>query len=232
MSFTPLVHVLPRAQQILWPRLRSTPGNFVLYGGTALALRIGHRESVDFDFFSNEAFDADALKASIPYLSQAADLQRTSNTLSCRVPAGADFVRVSFFGGLGMGRVGWPDLVDGGGILVASMLDLAATKAKVVQDRASARDYIDLDALLKHGVDLADALGAASAAYGPTFNPLLTAKALAYYDDGDLGSLPTNVRQRLTAALQGLDLGALPSFDVSAELAARHEAASPSSHAS
>ena len=59
----------------------------------------------------------------------------------------ADYVRISYFGGLGMGRVGRPDFVDDGGIFVASLLDLAAAKAKVVQDRASARDYIDLDAL-------------------------------------------------------------------------------------
>ena len=131
MSFTPLVHVLPKAQQVLWPALRGTPYNFVLYGGTALALRLGHRQSVDFDFFSNEAFDADTLKASIPYLSGALDLRRAPDSLSCRVPVGADFVRVSFFGGLGMGRVGRPDFVDDGGIFVASLLDLAAALEKL-----------------------------------------------------------------------------------------------------
>jgi len=34
--------------------LAGVPPHFILYGGTALALRLGHRESVDFDFFSSE----------------------------------------------------------------------------------------------------------------------------------------------------------------------------------
>ena len=41
-------HVSPRA---LWPDLAEVPHSFVLYGGTALALRLGHRISEDFDFF-------------------------------------------------------------------------------------------------------------------------------------------------------------------------------------
>ncbi|MBN9405087.1 MAG: nucleotidyl transferase AbiEii/AbiGii toxin family protein [Burkholderiales bacterium] len=49
----PRLDVLPRAQQRLWPQLSKVRGlGFVLYGGTAIALRLGHRESVDFDFFS------------------------------------------------------------------------------------------------------------------------------------------------------------------------------------
>lgn len=55
-TFTPRLDVLPPAQQALWPRLRAAAGlGFVLYGGTAIALRLGHRASVDFDFFSAKA---------------------------------------------------------------------------------------------------------------------------------------------------------------------------------
>ena len=44
--------ILPEAQKELWPFLTETPCDFVLYGGTAAALRYGHRQSIDFDFFS------------------------------------------------------------------------------------------------------------------------------------------------------------------------------------
>ncbi len=37
------LNVLPESQREVWKRLGATPGNFVLYGGTALALRLGHR---------------------------------------------------------------------------------------------------------------------------------------------------------------------------------------------
>ncbi len=46
----PRLDVLSAAQRALWPELAGLPRGFVLYGGTALALRLGHRVSVDFDF--------------------------------------------------------------------------------------------------------------------------------------------------------------------------------------
>jgi hypothetical protein len=51
-TFEPRLDVLPPSQVALWPDLRAVRESFVLYGGTALALRLGHRASVDFDFFS------------------------------------------------------------------------------------------------------------------------------------------------------------------------------------
>jgi Nucleotidyl transferase AbiEii toxin, Type IV TA system len=50
--FNPRLDILPDVQQRLWPELAQTPDNFTLYGGTAIALRLGHRQSVDFDFFA------------------------------------------------------------------------------------------------------------------------------------------------------------------------------------
>lgn len=52
MTFSPKFNILPASHRTLWNELKSTPKHFVLYGGTALALRLGHRISEDFDFFS------------------------------------------------------------------------------------------------------------------------------------------------------------------------------------
>jgi hypothetical protein len=41
-EFTPRVDVLPASQRRLWEELGATPPHFVLYGGTAIALRLGH----------------------------------------------------------------------------------------------------------------------------------------------------------------------------------------------
>jgi len=50
--FKACMSILPLAQQRLWPELRKAADlGFVLYGGTAIALRLGHKISVDFDFF-------------------------------------------------------------------------------------------------------------------------------------------------------------------------------------
>ena len=75
MTFIPNLSILPPSQLRLWPELDATPGMFTLYGGMALALRLGHRTSVDFDFFSNESFDPDELATSVPYLKEAERVQ-------------------------------------------------------------------------------------------------------------------------------------------------------------
>ena len=77
----------------------------------------------------------------------------------------------------------------------------------------SPQGNVDIDALLQAGVRLRDALGAAIAVYGDAFNPLLSVKALTYYAEGDLGTVPEAVRARLTAAAAAVDLQQLPSFE-------------------
>jgi hypothetical protein len=65
-TFKPRLDILPPSQRTLWPELDTTPDHFTLYGGTALGLRLGHRVSLDFGFFSRMAFDPDALAGELP----------------------------------------------------------------------------------------------------------------------------------------------------------------------
>jgi len=171
----------------------------VLYGGTAVALRLAHRTSVDFDFFSNDPFTPGDLLRQLKSLSITQRLQSEPDTLT--VTVGDDQpVKVSFFGGLRLRRAGKPDRAPDNRIAVASILDLAATKMAVVQDRAEQKDYLDVAALIDAGISLEQALGAARTVYGSTFNPAITLKALTFFDDGDLSKLPDHVKQTLAAA--------------------------------
>jgi hypothetical protein len=188
------------------------PPRFVLYGGTALALRRGHRTSEDFDFFTNASVVPDDLEREIDFLAGAERLQASPNTLVSLVDRGGP-VKVSFFGGLGLRRVADPDVADGVGVRIASLLDLAATKMAVVQGRAEAKDYRDIAELIAAGVALAEALAAARAVYGAAFNPLLSMKALSFFGDGDLPTLPQAVRAALLEAIRGVDLSRLPDFE-------------------
>src|SRR5947199_2531727 len=127
MAFAPNLAALPSPQRALWPELARTPDSFTLYGGTALALRLGHRASIDFVFFSNLPFDPERLAEEIPYLQEAERLQIAPQTLTCRVDRGGP-VLLSFFGGLDLGQVAAPESTNDTGLQVASLLDLAGTK--------------------------------------------------------------------------------------------------------
>jgi hypothetical protein len=205
--FQPRVDALPPAQQALWHELSATPPGFVLYGGTAIALRLGHRRSEDFDFFSNEEFSPGAIQSSVGYLEGAEAIQYAANTLTCIVQRGGP-VQVSFFGGLDLNRVADPERA--GGIWVASLLDLMAVKLSALMVRAAFKDYVDIDALMKAGIDLAQGLGAAQTVYGARFNPVISLKALTFFDEGDLHRLDAATRKRLTEAVKKVDPRNLP----------------------
>ena len=70
--------------------------------------------------------------------------------------------------------------------------------------RSEAKDYLDIAALIEHGIDLAHGLACARAFYGGHFNVALPLKALCYFEDGDLSSLPPTIRIRLTQAVQAV----------------------------
>jgi hypothetical protein len=209
-DFQPKLGILPAPQRQLWDELQAVPDEFVLYGGTALALHLGHRQSADFDFFGNRTFDPVKLSAAIPFLEGATITQQEPNTLSVSIERGGP-VKVSFFGVPGIARLQAPDIAPDNGLQVASLLDLAGTKAAVVQQRAEAKDYLDIDALLNDGrIDLPAALAAARAIYGPQFNPQITLKALSFFGDGNLSRLPRAVQGRLVLAAREVDLDRLP----------------------
>jgi hypothetical protein len=209
-DFMPRLDILPSAQRRLWDELAAVPAEFVLYGGTALALHLGHRQSVDFDFFGDRPLDPALLAPAIPFLADAIVTQRAPNTFSCTVDRGG-VIQLSFFGLPNLPRLLPPLIAPDNGVRVASLLDLAGTKASVVQVRAEAKDYIDIDALLNDGrIDLPNALAAARTIYGGPFNPQSTLKALSYFEDGNLHRLPQAVRDRLARAAREVDLDRLP----------------------
>ncbi len=203
--FKPHLDILPSAQRSLYPELQPARRGFALYGGTAIALRLGHRASVDFDFFSHDPLNVDSLFEQLPFLERSEVLQRDPNTLTVSLERGEP-VKLSFFGGITFGRVGEPDETEDGTLLVASQLDLLATKLKVLLQRVEAKDYLDIEALLRAGIELKDGLGAARTLYGSQFPPMDCVKALAYFDEGDARTLPDSTKGYLTAVVEGWNL--------------------------
>ncbi len=203
-TFTPCLEILPAAQRLLWPALRPAPRmGFVLYGGTAIALRLGHRASVDFDFFTDQPLNRAALAAFFPFLHRATVLQDTHDTLTVLVLPSAPNdrpVKISFFGTLSFGRVDEPELTGDGMLQVAALDDLMATKLKVILQRIEAKDYQDIAAMIRAGVNLSQGLAGARALYGAAFQPSESLKALVYFEGGDLHRLTDEERALLIEA--------------------------------
>lgn len=204
-DFTPRLDILPAPQRRLWEELAATPPDFTLYGGTAIALQLGHRQSVDFHFFTTQDFSPDALKRIVPFLAEGEVTQRAQNTLTVRVDRGG-WVLLSFFKPPYVKPLAPPLVAQESGLKVAALIDLAGLKVDLVQQRAQAKDFLDLDALLASGITLVEAMAAARLIHGDDYRPEITLKALSYFGDGDLPSLTAAVRQRLLKAVAGADL--------------------------
>ena len=197
--FDPRVEILPPAQKEIWLQLAPAAElSFVLYGGTAVALHLGHRVSIDFDFFRTASLEKAKIEVSFPFARHAQTIQEAENTLVLSVPMPSGPVKVSFFGGLGLGRINDPLRTRDSVLLVASLEDLLATKLKTILDRAEAKDYRDVAAMLSAGVSLEKALAAFSGNYRR--DPVLPLRALGFFKDGDLPSLPKADQDVLRAA--------------------------------
>lgn len=198
LNVAPYWNVLPKAQATLWERFLGLPEHFVLYGGTALALQLGHRNSVDFDFFSAQPIAPRQLYETLDFLAKGRITQEERNTLTVQANTKDGPVYVSFFGGLGLRCVDLPTRVPPG-VSLAGVRDIFGCKCAAIQQRESLKDLQDICALLRHGLSLVEGLGCSRAIYGNSFNPRITLMALSY--PPALEGLPEEDRQLLAQAV-------------------------------
>jgi len=196
--------ILPPPQRRLWDELACIPGDFVLYGGTAIALRLGHRESLDFDFSARANIDPAQLIARVACLANCEPVQMDGNTLTARVDREGP-VLLSFFGVPRLPVLRTPEQFDDPPLKIGDLLELGGMTALVVQKRAEVKDYLDIHALLSGGYSLAELLAAADFLYRPSFTPELTLKSLCFFDDGNLALVPAGVRRDLMRAARACD---------------------------
>ena len=163
----PHLEILGLQQRHLWPAFRGIDRLVLaLYGGIAIAMRLAHRTSVDFDFFCHGPLQRDALRQTLPWIAQASVLQDQPDTHTLLTRPGG--VKVSFFGGVHIGCITLPEKTNDEVMSVASLLDLLGTKLKVILKRAEAKDDQDVVALLTSGLKLSTGIAAARALYGVT----------------------------------------------------------------
>lgn len=151
---------------------------FYMAGGTALALQLGHRTSLDFDFYTEKKFDNEKLLRELEKRFKDIKLiQNPEQTLIVKING----KEISFF------HYPYPliySLVRNKEIpSLASKKDIAATKVMAIIQRGTKRDFIDICFLIKE-FGLKEIFEIANKKY-PSFNKYLALQALTYFKDAE-----------------------------------------------
>jgi hypothetical protein len=161
--------------------------SFSLVGGTALALRFGHRESMDLDLFTDRSFDAPRLAE---HLIATCDLQE-SETSENTVRGVIGGIKTDFLAHR-YPLLGEVEILDG--IRMFSLPDLAAMKLNAIANRGSKKDFWDYCELLDH-FTRDQMLSFCERKYrgDSVWN---VQKSLSFFDDADLEPDPRDLRGR------------------------------------
>jgi predicted nucleotidyltransferase component of viral defense system len=167
-----------RAAELYWSL--SLFSGFYLAGGTALALQIGHRISVDFDLFSDQDIERSLLPRVQRVFSDAASIAPLINN-SDELTVLVDDVKITFL------KYPFPTFdpfVIYDDVPLLSVREIAATKAYTIGLRGAFKDYIDLYFILsEQHVTLTDIIDIAEKNFGFEFNSRLFLEQLVFLDD-------------------------------------------------
>jgi len=150
---------------------------FYMAGGTALALQISHRTSLDFDFYTEKKFNSEKLRQEFSKrFKEVIERQKAEDTLILLV----DGLVVSFF------RYVYPlinPLIKIDGVNLASAEDIAAMKILAISQRGRKRDFIDIYFLIQK-FSLSQIIEFTKRKY-PMFNIYVGLQGLTYFKDAD-----------------------------------------------
>jgi hypothetical protein len=134
---------VPEPVRRLLLRLEPLPllRGFALGGGTSLALRLGHRLSVDLDFFTTEPFSPQLLLEGLELEATVMGIAPNSLTMD------AGGVKVDLLGHA-YPVLEPPEIIDG--VCLISLPDVTAMKLKAIANRGSKKDFFDFVELLDH----------------------------------------------------------------------------------
>ncbi len=153
--------------------------DFYLAEGTALSIKHSHRNSEDFDFFTNE-YKKDFMKI-LSVITPDKVLTLDSETLIFIY----QYVKFSFFK-YKYKLLKSPVFHKGLKIFLASDCDIAAMKSIAIIQRGEKKDFFDLWYLMKKkNWKIADIINFSSEKYGNIFNPSVFIKAIVYFKDAE-----------------------------------------------
>ncbi len=173
------LEVLKKEQKELLPKIAIFGNQFYLVGGTAIALQLGHRYSIDFDLFCFKSFNQNTI---IKKLVQ----QEIEHTILFKNFEGIHFIS----GGVKLTFFEYPFNIPSKiplheKLLMPSLLDLAAMKAYALGRRSKWKDYVDLYFILKEQFSLIEVTERASQIFQGGFSKKLFKAQLGFFQDID-----------------------------------------------
>lgn len=184
-------HIVDPKTFALIQQLQALPdlSTFHLVGGTALALQLGHRNSIDIDLFTKNDFSPDSLVTRLARDFAIQPSLQLQNTL------------LSVINGIKVDFIGHPypyvlPPLNEDGVTFLSLQDIAAMKLNAISNSGKRlKDFIDIYFLLEH-FSLSEMIGFYTVKY-PNFNPLIPLKAVSYFNDIDPAIDPPKLRTKL-----------------------------------
>ncbi len=152
--------------------------DFYLAGGTALALQLGHRDSIDFDFFSEHDFNTANLFEKLKEVGMRHKIQKVQDEKNTLTVIFDDSIKVSFFAY--SYKLLNPVILEEC-VRIASVEDIACMKLSAIISRSTEKDYVDLYFILQHH-KLSRLLALTEKKF-PSLDTSIILKSLIYFDD-------------------------------------------------
>lgn len=176
-------NILSPNQLNLLPIIQRFSNNYYLVGGTAIALQIGHRESIDFDLFSSAPINREQIKKELEKSDIKIDVIFEDGDQLHGIING---VKLTFY------EYSYPiehQVMLDDIISMPSLLTLGAMKAFAIGKRAKWKDYVDMYFLLRDHFSLDQIAQQAEHIYDGLINPKLLRQQLTYYGDVNYSEL-------------------------------------------
>ena len=171
--------ILTPEQTELLPLVKSFSKHFGLVGGTAIALYLGHRQSIDFDIFTNKEFDNSSVRKKILRFKKISRVLRDEKGQYTLTVGG---MRFSFF--YYPFKINFSESFNNL-IRLPDLLTLAAMKAYALGRRAKWKDYVDLYFIMKKHHGIVPIIKKAKEIFALEFNEKIFRAQLAYFKDID-----------------------------------------------
>lgn len=169
--------ILTKTQVTLLPIVKSFSSKFGLVGGTAIALYLGHRESIDFDLFGFDEFDNYSIKRTITKSRTIDNILVNHTGEYTFLIEGAKFTFFQFPYKINFSE-SFEDIIK-----LPDLLTLAAMKAFALGRRAKWKDYVDLYFVLKANHTVSEITQKGVELFGNEFNEKIFRTQLAYFED-------------------------------------------------